>query len=38
MKAEIDDFDAVPNKLEINGVDRAVVPIADRDGSKDADG
>ena len=36
MKAEINDLDAVPDKFEIDRIDRAVVPVANRDGGKDA--
>ena len=36
MIAEIDDLNPVPDKLEIDGVDRAVVPIANRDSGKNA--
>ena len=36
MKAEIHDLDAVPDKFEIDRIDRAVVSIANRDGGKNA--
>src|SRR5882724_7475272 len=34
--AEIDDFNAVPDELEIDCVDRAVVSVTDRHGGEDA--
>src|SRR5438270_4725276 len=34
--AEIDDFNAVPDELEIDRVDGAVVSVADRHGGDDA--
>ncbi len=36
MITEINDLNPVPDKLEIDRVDRAVVPVANRDGSKNA--
>src|SRR5438128_4955846 len=36
MITEIHDLDAVPDEFEIDGVDRAVVPVANRDGGEDA--
>src|SRR5215471_10286261 len=33
MIAEIDDFNPVANELEVDRIDRAVVPVADRDSS-----
>ena len=36
MKAEINDFDPVPDEFEIDRIDRAVVSIADRDGGQNA--
>ena len=38
MKAEVDDFDPVPDELEVDRVDRAVVTIANRNGGENADG
>ena len=37
MKPEIHDLDAVPDELEIDRVDRAVVTIANRNGGENAD-
>ena len=37
MIAEINHFDPMPDELEIDRIDRAVVPVADRDGGEDAD-
>src|SRR6059058_6587261 len=36
MKSEVNDFDSMPDKFEINGVNGAVVSIADRNRSKNA--
>src|SRR5437773_10782115 len=36
MKSEVNDFDSMPDKFEINGVNSAVVSIADRNRSKNA--
>ena len=36
MEAEIDNLDAVPDEFQIDGVDRAVVPVANGDGGEDA--
>src|SRR5438128_518614 len=36
MKSKVNDFDSVADKFEINGVNRAVVPVADRDGCENA--
>jgi len=37
MEAEIDDLDAVPDELQVDGVDRAIVAVTDRDGGQEAD-
>jgi hypothetical protein len=37
MKAKIDYFDAMADEFEVNCVDGAVVPVANRDGGKYAD-
>ena len=37
MKPEINDLDPVPDEFEIDRVDRAVVPVADRDSGENAD-
>jgi hypothetical protein len=34
MKAEIDDLNAMPDELQVDCVDRAVVAIANRNGSE----
>src|SRR5207244_11168555 len=36
MKSEVNDFDSMPDKFEINGVNSAVVSIADRNRGKNA--
>ena len=36
MEAQVDDFDSVPDKFQVNGVNGAVVAIADRDGGENA--
>ena len=37
MISQINDLDSVADKLEIDRVDRAVVPVANRDGSQNSD-
>ena len=37
MVAEIDDLDAVADEFEVDGVDGAVVPVADGHGGQQAD-
>jgi len=37
MIAEINDFDPVPDELEVDRIDRAVVPVTNRDGGQDSD-
>ena len=32
MITEIDDFDSVTNKLQVDRIDRAVMPVANRNG------
>ena len=38
MEPEVNDFDPVPDELEIDRVDRAVVAIAKRNGGENANG
>jgi hypothetical protein len=37
MIAEIHDLDSVPDKLEVDRVDGAIVPIANRDSGENSD-
>src|SRR6478736_1514842 len=36
MKSQVNDFDSVADKFEINGVNRTVVPVTNRDSSENA--
>ena len=36
MKSEVNDFDSVTDKFEINGINRTVVPVTDRNRGKNA--
>src|SRR6476646_7336458 len=36
MIAEINHFNAMPDKLQVDRVDRAIVPVADRDSREDS--
>jgi hypothetical protein len=38
MVTQIDHFDAVPDEFQVDGVDRTVVPVANRDSSQYSDG
>ena len=38
MESEVNDFDAVPNELQIDGIDRAVVSVTNRNGGENSDG